>query len=139
VLPRFIDEAARNPAGTRLNWSQHVDEWVNDRPHVATLSYEELLDDAVGTLERVIPIHSGRPVDRARLEAAVHKYSFEQQTGRPPGTESRGAIIRKGVVGDWKNYFTRAAGEVFDHHFGQTLVRLGYEPNRHWFEKLPLR
>lgn len=77
------------------------------------------------------------PPGPTRLAATVHKYSFEQQTGRRAGVEERGAILRKGVAGDWRNHFTRAAGEVFDRHFGETLVRLGYESERRWYEKLP--
>jgi hypothetical protein len=115
-----------------------VNQWVG-APHVVPLSYESLLEDALGTLAAAIPIHSGRPIETARLAATVHKYSFEQQTGRKAGTEERGAILRKGVAGDWRNHFTREAGAAFDRHFGETLVRLGYESDRTWFEKLPER
>ena len=137
ALPGFIAEWATRPAATRLSWSRHIDQWAFDRPNVVTLSYEELLRDAVATLARVIPVHTGKPVDRERLEATVHKYSFEQQTGRERGAEVRGAIIRKGVAGDWRNHFTRKAGEVFDRHCGETLVRLGYADDRGWYAALP--
>ena len=45
--------------------------------------------------------------------------------------------VRKGIVGDWKNYFSREAGEVFDRHCGDVMVRLGYEADRDWWTALP--
>jgi len=137
ILPRFIEEWVTRPAATRLSWSQHVNQWAFDRPNVATLSYEELLADASATLTRVLPIHTGVPVDPERLATTVRKYSFEQQTGRKRGIESRGDFIRKGIAGDWKNHFTRRAGEVFDRYCGDTLIRLRYEKDRSWLEALP--
>ncbi len=139
LLPRFIDRMRADTSGTPLDWSKHVAEWAFGRPHVVTVSYEALLSGPEATLARIISVHSDRPIDRARLAATVHKYSFEQQTGRKAGTEARGAILRKGVAGDWRNHFTREAGEVFARHFGETLIRLGYESDRRWYEKLPER
>jgi hypothetical protein len=139
VLPQFIEQWATRPAGTPVTWSQHVAEWAFDRPYVVTLSYEELLADSRATLSRVLPIHTGKPINSERLEATVRKYSFEEQTGREPGTEVRGEFIRKGVAGDWKNHFTREAGGVFDSHCGAMLMRLGYEEERDWYDALPER
>lgn len=137
VLPRFIAEFARKPGGTRLNWAQHVLQWQN-REGVVAVTYEELLADTAGTLARILPPHTGREVDPDRIEATVHKFSFAQQTGgRNPGTEDRSSFIRKGISGDWRNHMTREAGRVFDEHFGEALVKLGYESDRDWWRTLP--
>ena len=136
-LPVFLRRLGSTSAGTRFNWAQHVSQWAFDRPHVVPVSYEELLSDPEETLGRIIPLHSGEPVVPERLAATVAKYSFEAQTGRKPGSEVRGAFIRKGVAGDWRNHFSREAGEAFDTTFGDILVRLGYEPDRNWYQKLP--
>lgn len=133
-LPRFIEHEARHPVGTRATWSEHVGEWAFDRPHVVTLSYEEMLADTVGALARVLPVHTGQPVDPERLRASVEKFSFRRQTGRKAGQEDRASFKRKGIAGDWKNHFTREAAQVFDHHFGDMLVRLGYVPDRRWVD-----
>jgi hypothetical protein len=134
LLPRFMEHEARHPTGTRRSWSAHVADWI-DRPHVVALSYESLLTDAAATLARVIPQHAGRDVDPDRLRATIDKFSFQKQTGRRAGHEDRADFRRKGVAGDWKNHFGREAAEVFDHHFGDTLVRLGYEPDRTWIRR----
>ena len=137
TLPRFLENWVRQPAGTRQNWRDHITEWTCDRPGVVLLSYEDLLNDAHRVLSQSIPIHSGKPVDHDRLAATIHKYSFEQQTGRQPGSEVRGALIRKGIAGDWKNHFTREAAQIFDFHLGETLIDLGYETSRDWPNRLP--
>ena len=104
---------------------------------VVTLTYEQLLTDAVGTLERVLPAHTGEPFDRERAAAIVDKFSFKRQTGRRAGTEDRKSFLRKGVAGDWVNHFDRSAGERFDQLAGDLLVELGYADDRRWYHDLP--
>lgn len=133
-LPRFFEHELRHPTGTRAPWSTHVGEWAFGRPHVVTLSYEALLADAVGTLSRALPKHTGAEVDLERLQASVDKFSFRKQTGRKAGEENRGDFRRKGIAGDWRNHFTREMAELFDRHQGEMLVRLGYEPDRRWVQ-----
>ena len=40
--------------------------------------------------------------------------------------------MRKGIVGDWKNYFNKEAREIFNHYAGDQLIKLGYEKDRSW-------
>jgi hypothetical protein len=41
-------------------------------------------------------------------------------------------FFRKGVVGDWKNYFTDQTREWFKEEAGEQLIRYGYETNFDW-------
>jgi hypothetical protein len=137
TLPAFVAEFARRPGGTRLGWAQHISDWAF-RDGVVRLSYEDLSHDAVGVLADALPRHTGKPIDLRKLETTVDKFSFERQTaGRQRGSEDRTSFFRKGIVGDWKNHFTREAGRIFDTHFGDMLVRLGYERDRLWWRALP--
>jgi hypothetical protein len=64
---------------------------------------------------------------------AVYSQRFEVQTkGRERGQEDMTSHYRKGIAGDWANYFTRQHAEAFDERFGDLLVRLGYETNSDW-------
>jgi hypothetical protein len=48
-----------------------------------------------------------------------------------------GAHVRKGVVGDWRRYFTRADAEAFERIAGETLRACGYERDASWVHARP--
>ncbi len=136
LMARFIEEEFRRPRGARLNWADHVRGWRGDagRPHVAYLSYEQLRADCCGTLRRVVREVTAREPDPWFVETAVEKFSMERQTGRRAGTEDRSSFVRKGVVGDWRNHFSREAAERFRDLAGDVLVDLGYERDDSWVD-----
>ncbi len=55
-----------------------------------------------------------------------------RQSGRFPGQENKKSFMRKGLVGDWHNYFTQEARELFAHYAGDELILLGYEQDQTW-------
>jgi hypothetical protein len=137
-LPRFIEYECTHPGrGTRLNWRDHIAEWYapEAREWIAYLSYESLRRDCAQALGTALGDITGEDIDPWRLATTVEKMSMERQTGRLPGHADVTQHIRKGIVGDWKNYFSREAAETFDHFAGDTLVRLGYEPDRNWIDR----
>jgi hypothetical protein len=136
-LPQFIEEWARGRLGAHMSWSRHIEQWTCNRPHVVTVSYEQLLEEPVEHMDRVLCALTGEETNLDRLSATVHKFSFAQQTGRSRGSEDRTSFLRKGIAGDWKAHFNRESGRIFDSHFGSTLVQLGYEPDREWWKSLP--
>ena len=67
---------------------------------------------------------------------AVYAQRFEAQTGgRERGIENAASHYRKGVAGDWVNYFTGQHAEAFNAHFGDLLLRLGYEERSDWMAR----
>lgn len=137
-LPKFIELEMNNPRGARQNWADHIRGWhAPAREHIAYLSYEQLLTDPHPTLSRCLEQLTGEPTDPDKLTDAIARYDFAKLTGRKPGQEDTGSFMRKGVAGDWKNHFTREAGEVFDKYAGDVLIRLGYEPDNSWVTTLP--
>ena len=77
-------------------------------------------------------------MDEQNLNDAIDRFSFERMTGRKRGTEDRSNFIRKGVIGDWANHFTRETAEIFDHYAGDMLVEMGYESDRNWIDRYEL-
>ena len=83
----------------------------------------------------------GRSVELDRIRSSVSENSFESTTRRlygtqrETGTADNTRFVRKGIVGDWKNHFSREAAEVFAGLAGATLVRLGYEPDEQWIDR----
>ena len=135
-LPRFIEHEMTAPEAYRgTTWAQHVREWQN-RPGVAQVTYEGLLADTAGELQRVMNELGAPHPDPLKAELAAQRYQFRTVTGRDDGHEDRTSFQRKGVAGDWRSHFTREAGEIFDEYAGDVLVELGYVDTRDWYEAL---
>lgn len=137
-LPRFVEHEFAHPGrGTPLNWRDHVEGWLQAEGtgSVTYLSYEDLKRDCGATFGKAIEDLTGEAVDPWRLETTVEKMSMKRQTGRDPGGGDRTQHTRKGIVGDWKNFFTREAAERFNELAGDTLVKLGYEEDKDWVDR----
>lgn len=128
-LADFIEYAFTRQSHPGFSWSEFA-KMVITNDNLVKTSYEEFRCKPVAELERVM---DGLELEVVRnLEVVVEEFSFHKQSGRAVGVESKGSFMRKGIVGDWKNYFTREAREVFDDYAGETLIELGYEDNRSW-------
>ncbi len=106
---------------------------------VLTVRYEEMIDDMRVVLARILEFLD---VDRsaAVIDRAARTSSFESMSGgRARGQELVTAHVRKGIVGDWRRYFTRRDGEVFAELAGRHLYELGFESGPEWIESLPAR
>lgn len=135
-LPVFLEYFFTRPRGPHFTWADFARRWHN-RPETVHVRYEDLRRDAVGELQQVVFGLTAKPLDAQRAMAIVNEFSFERLSqGRQPGQEEKGSFFRKGVVGDWRNHFSREAGQVFDHFAGQELILLGYEQDRSWVETI---
>jgi hypothetical protein len=66
------------------------------------------------------------------LAELLREHSFEVQTGRKRGTADINAHLRKGIHGDWKNYFDAELINQFKSVTGDLILRLGYETEAAW-------
>ena len=130
-LPAFIEYSFTRPHSPSFSWTDFVRRWhgKEDAVHVR---YEDLHRDTAGELQRVVAELTGRRISREEAAAVAEEFSFERQSGRPSGEESKKSFLRKGVVGDWRNVFGPEARQIFDHFAGEELILLGYEKDRSW-------
>lgn len=141
----WVSQELKNPP-TRFfddllisQWAEHWREVAHvckKIPLVNTIYYEQLLQDHASTLQTVF---DGLGV-RAEIDIATRcaeATTFKQTTGRDAGDQRHDAKARKGIAGDWKNYFTRVDGQKFCELAGDELIEFGYEENHDWVEKLP--
>jgi hypothetical protein len=133
-LPRFIEYTFRERRNPRFSWADFVDRWY-ERPGIVYTRYRDLLHSTASELRRVIQELTGREVPLLQAAQIADEFSFERQTGRARGQESRTEFLRKGVTGDWKSYFTPEAREVFDHYGGNALIALGFERDHSWVQR----
>jgi lipopolysaccharide transport system ATP-binding protein len=97
------------------------------------LRYEDLLDNDLTILQRVLLDQCRLRVTAEQLRDAVNANRFEKITGgRSRGQENINSHERKGIVGDWRNYFTGRIKREFKDRFGELLIATGYEKNQDW-------
>lgn len=126
-LDWYIDRLLPVRARFIRDWRGHLDpEWGHE------VSYEALRRDTVGTFGRLARACLGPGISDQAIAAAVEKNSFRRVTGRNPGEEDRKAFVRKGVSGDWRNYFTPAQKDRVKATAGELLIELGYEKDLDW-------
>ena len=135
VFEQFLRDWFAHPVGCRLSWDEHVQQWTT-AAGVFVVKYEDFNRDAFVALRRLLLELEGLDADEELVDMAVQKYSFERQTKRAKGQEDKTSDKRKGVVGDWRNYFTRPAAEYFHKKAGHLLLELGYEDDPNWFERI---
>ncbi len=131
-LPRFMEHTFFGKSYPRFTWSQFVKSWVDQE--VIFVRYEDLMKRTSTELRKAIKRLLGREPDRKRLEEIAERYSFANQQGCNPARGTASSFLRKGIVGDWKNFFSREACELFNHVAGEELIRLGYEQDDSWVQ-----
>lgn len=111
-LPKFIRYSFAGEMSPGFNWNDFYDKWHADS-NAVHISYEELRNNPVDALSRLI-VELGFELDDNKIKCVVEKFSFKNVSGRSEGQEDNKSFARKGVVGDWVNYFSDEALLVFN-------------------------
>ncbi|MGB3681471.1 MAG: sulfotransferase [Rubrobacteraceae bacterium] len=118
-------------------WNRTVGKGLEDGPKLfgeqcVQTRYESLLESPHTELPRLLDFLEVDN-DRRIVGRMVEENSFEKMSGgRQRGAEDWSSFLRKGIAGDWKNYFTDRDKQVFKREAGGLLVRLGYEKDNDW-------
>ena len=105
--------------------------WL-EHPKVATLRYEEFIRCPEEALRRSFEL-VGVVVSREKIEAISKEKNFVSASGgREISVEDKTSHFRKGIVGDYQNYFTESHRSVCKLFIGDDLIRLGYEKDYSW-------
>ncbi|UCF18340.1 MAG: sulfotransferase domain-containing protein [Gemmatimonadota bacterium] len=88
--------------------------------------YEDLSRDNPGFLKLLFQ-YLGVDMPESEFTALVQRHTFKKHSGgREQGQEDQYAHSRKGIAGDWENYFDAGVLEHFRSVTGDTLEILGY-------------
>ncbi|MFC2074465.1 sulfotransferase domain-containing protein [Campylobacterota bacterium] len=97
------------------------------------IKYEDLLTNDYEILKNELIVNLNLPIDESRLKFAVESNRFSKLAkGRKHGEEDQGSHYRKGIQGDWVNYFTPKIKEQFKELYGDHLILMGYELDLNW-------
>lgn len=99
-------------------------DWL-DQPEVLTIHFEDLIQDRVRALNRILdhflarfPLPTPRHLILESLESSINP--------------SKSPTFRSGRTGEWKKHFTAEHKKIFKGAAGDLLIRLGYEKDNNW-------
>lgn len=114
----------------RLHVSAEIQKtWISSE-HLL-VRYEDLIRNERAGFKKIIS-YCDIQVRDAALNAVIDLHSFEKRAGRKPGEEDVNSHHRKGIVGDWQNYFDQKLTDEFKKRYGDVLIKTGYEKNLNW-------
>ncbi|XP_071478960.1 sulfotransferase 1A1-like [Diadema antillarum] len=138
--------AGRGPVGS---WFENVLPWWRRRnhPNVLFLKYEDMKKDHRGAVEQVASF-MGKSLSDDVIDRIVEASTFSAMkkskstnpdsyyvpaglTTRESSTNIGSSFMRKGVIGDWKNYFTdeqnRRYDELYDKEMADSGLKFQFE------------
>lgn len=105
--------------------------WLANGERVFKL--EDFMAKPAETLGGVFREAWGLEASAVAVEGLAARHAFARYSGgRAPGQEDLKSHYRKGVPGDWRQYFTPPVTERFKAIYNDVLVLSGYETSRDW-------
>lgn len=133
-LSRFFDDGVIKKWA--VYWRETVDVFASTRADMM-VRYEDMKSDLASCLVQIYKL-LGVESDLEIAKAAACETEFEKITGREAGDDDHPtAQARKGIVGDWRNYFTRQDAQLFHEIAGSQLIQLGYAADSSWINECP--
>ena len=97
------------------------------------IRYSDLLENDVRVLVDLFVNRAPLNIPEGKLVEVIEANRFEALTGgRKRGEENILSHERKGITGDWKNYFTERISREFSSVYGEHLIETGFEANQDW-------
>ena len=118
-------------------WNDHVLSWLNHKNPLLIIRYEDLCCDPLSTVRTVMNFTNIAVADND-INKALEKSTFnkmqeiEKTYGRGEYKSGPEIFMRKGQIGDWKNYFGEEEKAVFKQNENNALIKLCYENSEGW-------
>ena len=120
------------------SWWDYMADWLQykDEPHILFVQYEDMVKEPEAMISRISEF-LGKELTETQISHIAKLVSFDMmkkntQLSSPIQQSildtSKGSFMRKGKVGDWKNYFTQKQSEEFDAVFQNFVKETGWKP-----------
>lgn len=96
------------------------------------IHYEELHEHGPAMLSLMAENLTGEPFSVLDAQASFQRVTLERCKQVDPH------FARKGIVGDWRNYFHQEHGKLITKIMGPHLLRRGYVDRLDWWRELPV-
>lgn len=122
-----LEEDLPNHISALYSWCDAKDE------KVLICKFEDMIgENSFSTFQKIFA-HLDIQIEEKEIKALLNKYSFKSLAkNRTQGQEDQKSHYRKGITGDWENYFNENHKESFKKYTGNLLVELGYAKDMHW-------
>lgn len=97
--------------------------------NVLLLRFEEITTPDNFKVFKKLFSHCDIHMPEKMIYQLLEDHRFERLTKRKQGEENMSAHLRKGISGDWKNYFDNKIVAKFKNFTGDLVTRAGYENN----------
>lgn len=120
----------------------HLDKWNYSLSNILEIKFENLIQAANQTILAIFeflnlisedPEKEEKKISFLELHKIIDSKRFENMTaGRNPGEENVKSHFRKGISGDWQNFFNKKHKEYFKLKYNNLLLKLKYEKDKNW-------
>ena len=124
------------------DWFEHVKTWYTKKNNIMFITYEEMKQNHRSSTEKIAKFLDISATDEV-IDSIVKRTTFKNMKSDPALNlntyalfENRdgGGFMRKGQVGDWKNYFTEEQNDFMNQRIKEELPEAGlkfiYEENQ---------
>jgi len=137
TLRRFFDDELI--ALWSRYWTEPYQALVDSRHAYLQIKYEQMLETYANVFGSVLKYFDiGCTAEQISKCEQLSDYQV-MSGGRVRGENSIAEKQRKGIAGDWRSYFTRRDGLLFQELAGKQLQALGYVHGPEWTDALPDR
>ena len=135
----YLDSFIKGQVGSYGQWGAHVNGWLDGAKDILLIRYEDMLADTPRALEGVVR-YCGLDFDEKKLIDSVTACSLTElreiekrqfnESDLLSTSDPSIHFFRKGVSGDWKNFFSENDEEEFLKTFAGTMSRVGYSDSK---------
>ncbi|XP_077984773.1 sulfotransferase 1C2-like isoform X1 [Glandiceps talaboti] len=118
------------------SWFDHTKGWLrhSQDEHVMVLRFEDIIQDLNGNISKIANFLLPTMLSSKKLEEITELCGFDKMRDNPQlnkrAISESTPLLRKGVVGDWRNVFTVAQSERLDELYKKRMegVDINFKP-----------